>query len=74
LLAWELSTTNDARVCVHAVERAIAEHGVPKLFNPDQRPQFTSAAGRTVKYDEVYPKSHLSFQPSTACLRLRGTG
>ncbi len=43
VLAWELSNTMDARFCVQAVERAIAEHGVPEIFNTDQGSQFTSA-------------------------------
>ncbi|MFZ9703617.1 MAG: IS3 family transposase [Candidatus Limnocylindrus sp.] len=43
VLAWELSNTIDARFCVQAVERAIAEHGVPEIFNTDQGAQFTSA-------------------------------
>ncbi|MEI6465576.1 MAG: IS3 family transposase [Verrucomicrobiota bacterium] len=43
VLAWELSNTIDARFCVQAVERAIAEHGVPEIFNTDQGSQFTSA-------------------------------
>jgi transposase InsO family protein len=43
VLAWELSNTKDARFCVQAVERAIAEYGVPEIFNTDQGCQFTSA-------------------------------
>jgi putative transposase len=43
VLAWELSNTIDARFCVQAVERAMAEHGVPEIFNTDQGCQFTSA-------------------------------
>jgi putative transposase len=43
VLAWELSNTIDARFCVQAVERAIAEHGAPEIFNTDQGAQFTSA-------------------------------
>ena len=43
VLVWELPNTIDARCCVHAVERAIAEHAVPELFNTDQGSQFTSA-------------------------------
>ncbi len=43
VLAWELSNTIDARFCVQAVDRAIAEHGVPEIFNTDQGSQFTSA-------------------------------
>jgi putative transposase len=42
VLAWELSNTLDADFCVWAVARAIAEHGVPEIFNTDQGCQFTS--------------------------------
>jgi putative transposase len=43
VLAWELSNTLDASFCVRAVARAMAEHGVPEIFNTDQGCQFTSA-------------------------------
>ena len=43
VLAWELSNTLDAGFCARAVERAIAEHGVPEIFNTDQGCQFTSS-------------------------------
>ena len=43
VLAWELSNTLDATFCVRVVARAIAEHGVPEIFNTDQGCQFTSA-------------------------------
>lgn len=43
VLAWDLSNTLDARFCVEAVQRAIAQYGVPKIFNTDQGCQFTSA-------------------------------
>ncbi len=43
VLAWGLSNTLDASFCVTAVDRAIAEHGVPEIFNTDQGCQFTSA-------------------------------
>src|SRR5471030_2610055 len=43
VLAWELSNTLDARFCVQAVQRAIALHGPPEIFNTDQGCQFTSA-------------------------------
>jgi putative transposase len=43
VLAWELSNTLDAGFCTRAVERAIAEHGVPEIFNTDQGCQFTSS-------------------------------
>jgi putative transposase len=42
VLAWELSNTLDASFCVRAVARAVAEHGVPEIFNTDQGCQFTS--------------------------------
>lgn len=43
VLAWDLSNTLDAGFCVQAVARAMAEHGVPEIFNTDQGSQFTSA-------------------------------
>ena len=43
VLAWELSNTLDAGFCARAAERAIAEHGVPEIFNTDQGCQFTSS-------------------------------
>ena len=43
VLAWELSNTLDASFCVRAVQRALAAHGTPEIFNPDQGCQFTSA-------------------------------
>lgn len=44
VLSWELSNTLDAGFCITAVNRAIAEYGVPEIFNTDQGCQFTSAA------------------------------
>ena len=43
VLAWELSNTLDAGFCVRAVQRALAQYGVPEIFNTDQGCQFTSA-------------------------------
>lgn len=43
VLAWELSNTLDASFCVRTVQRAIAQHGAPEIFNTDQGCQFTSA-------------------------------
>ena len=43
VLAWELSNTLDASFCVRTVPRAIAQQGVPEIFNPDQGCQFTPA-------------------------------
>ena len=42
VLAWELSNTLDATFCANAMQRAIAEHGVPDIVNTDQGCQFTS--------------------------------
>ena len=42
VLAWELSNTLDASFCVRAVQRALARHGPPEIFNTDQGCQFTS--------------------------------
>ena len=43
VLAWELSNTLDASFCARAVQRALAAHGTPEIFNTDQGSQFTSA-------------------------------
>ena len=43
VLAWEISNTLDASFCVRAVQRALARHGPPEIFNTDQGCQFTSA-------------------------------
>lgn len=43
VLAWELSNTLDASFCVRTVQRAIAQHGAPEIFNTDQGCQFTAA-------------------------------
>jgi putative transposase len=43
VLAWELSNTLDASFCGRAVQRALAAHGTPEIFNTDQGSQFTSA-------------------------------
>lgn len=41
VLDWELSNTLEAAFCVAALERALADHGVPEIFNTDQGCQFT---------------------------------
>jgi putative transposase len=43
VLAWKLSNTLDAGFSVRAVQRALAAHDTPEIFNPDQGCQFTSA-------------------------------
>ncbi len=42
VLAWRLSITLSADVCVEALEEALARHGKPEIFNTDQGSQFTS--------------------------------
>ena len=43
ILSWELSNTLDSDFCVRALQKAIADHGKPTVFNTDQGCQFTSA-------------------------------
>mgnify|MGYP001059417741 CR=1 FL=1 len=43
-LAWRLSTTLTADVCIEALEEALARLGKPLIFNTDQGSQFTSEA------------------------------
>ena len=42
VLAWRLSITLEADVCIEAVEEALARHSPPEIFNTDQGSQFTS--------------------------------
>jgi len=42
VLAWSVSTTLDADFCISCIERAIALHGRPEIFNSDQGCQYTS--------------------------------
>ena len=42
VLAWRLSITMEAAFCVETLEEALASHGRPEIFNPDQGSQFTS--------------------------------
>ena len=42
VLAWRLSNSMDAEVCVEALQEALATHGTPQIFNTDQGRQFTS--------------------------------
>jgi putative transposase len=43
VLAWALSSTQEARFCLDAVDQALAS-GQPQIFNIDQGAQFTGAA------------------------------
>lgn len=43
VLSWRLSTTQDSRFCLEALEEAIEQYGTPDIFNTDQGSQFTSA-------------------------------
>jgi len=42
VLSWRLSNTLDTGFCIDALQEAIAEYGVPEIFNSDQGCQFTS--------------------------------
>ena len=44
VLAWRLSITLDAELCLDAVNEALARHGKPEIFNTDQGSQFTCVA------------------------------
>jgi putative transposase len=42
VLAWRLSITLEAALCIEALEEALARYGCPRIFNTDQGSQFTS--------------------------------
>ena len=44
VLAWLLSNSMDADLCVEALKEAMAKYGRPEIFNTDQGSQFTSGA------------------------------
>ncbi len=44
VLAWRISITMEINFCLDAVEKALARHGKPAIFNTDQGSQFTSDA------------------------------
>ena len=44
VLAWRLSSTNDARFCAAALEEALLRFGKPRIFNTDQGSTFTAEA------------------------------
>ncbi len=44
VLAWRLSNTLEADVCVDALKQALARHGKPEFFNTEQGCQLTSAS------------------------------
>lgn len=44
VLSWKLSITMEADFAVRALEEAIAQYGVPEIFNTDQGSQFTCDA------------------------------
>lgn len=65
VLSWELSNTLDATFCVRAVQRAMAEFGIPEIFNTDQGCQFTSTEFTKVLLDA---KVKLSMDGKGRCL------
>jgi len=44
VLSWGVSITMEASFCVETLEKALARHGKPEIFNTDQGSQFTGAA------------------------------
>ena len=44
VLSWRLSITMEAAFCVATLEDALARHGKPDIFKPDQGSQFTGSA------------------------------
>jgi len=44
VLTWSISNTLDTEFCISCLERAIAQYGVPAIFNSDQGCQYTSEA------------------------------
>jgi len=48
VVAWGISNTLDVNFCVGTLNRAIAAHGKPEIFNTDQGSQFTSTAFTSV--------------------------
>lgn len=52
VLAWRVSITMEADLCVEALEEALARYGKPEIFNTDQGSQFTSHAFSSVLHRE----------------------
>jgi putative transposase len=44
VLAWRISNTLEADLCVEALNKAIHKFGPPEIMNTDQGSQFTSFA------------------------------
>ena len=44
VLAWRVSITMEASICVETLQDALAAHDTPETFNTDQGSQFTGAA------------------------------
>ncbi|WP_341756042.1 MULTISPECIES: IS3 family transposase [unclassified Candidatus Tisiphia] len=42
ILSWRVSISLESTFCVEALEEAIEQYGIPKIFNTDQGVQFTS--------------------------------
>lgn len=42
ILSWRISQSMEADFCIEALKEAMANHGVPAIFNTDQGSQFTS--------------------------------
>ena len=42
VLAWQLSNSVDAVLCVKTLKEALAKYGAPKIYNTDEGSQVTS--------------------------------
>lgn len=51
ILAWRLSNTLTADLCVDALEQALARYARPEILSSDQGSQFTSLAFTSVLSD-----------------------
>jgi putative transposase len=51
VLSWRISNTMDSRFCIEAVQEALANFGLPEIFNTDQGSQFTDGDFTSVLLD-----------------------
>ncbi len=52
VLSWRISNTMDSRFCIEVVEEALANFGLPEIFNTDQGSQFTDDNFTSVLLDK----------------------
>ena len=51
VLSWRISNTMDSHFCIEAVQEALANFGLPEIFNTDQGSQFTDGNFTSVLLD-----------------------